>query len=295
MVNINIILKNWGFNDIEVIRNYHKDKDSKRQIYLVFAQGRQMILKGFSDEKAGSTISNNVAAHEYLGNKKNIAPKIIYTPNGRRYIYEKGFCFYLMEFIQGRLLEESVADEYKLGKLAKQLHTFEDYHILSSLNHDKNRFYEWFTEKNFKKEFDEILDKIPDFKKYEQCFIHTDIGPHNSMMRQNGEVVFIDLDDAGLGSRHLDLGWPFIMQFVDFNHETGVMKYRFDLACAFLQGYYEEEELLREEYDLIWQGAIYMHISYMKTYGPYAVDSLWGILKYGINRKEKLWDMLKSN
>jgi hypothetical protein len=27
----------------------------------------------------------------------------------------------------------------------------------------------------------------------------------------------------------------------------------------------------------------------MQVYGPYAVDSLWKILKYGIEKKEALW------
>lgn len=293
MININNILKNWGFNNIKIESRYHEN--STRQIYFISAHDKHMVLKGIPDEKSENTIKNNILAHEFLGNQKNIAPKIICTPDGIKYIYDNGFWFYLMEFIEGRLLEESIIDEYELGKLAKQLHTYRDYHILSSLNQDKDRFYEWFTEKEFKNEFDEILDKLPDFKNYEQCFVHTDLGPHNSIMRRNGKIVLIDLDDAGIGSKYLDLGWPFIMQFVDFNHETDVMKYRFDLACAFLQGYYENEELLREEYDLLWQGAIYMHISYMKTYGPYAVDSLWSILKYGIEQKEKLWDMINSN
>ena len=37
-----------------------------------------------------------------------------------------------------------------------------------------------------------------------------------------------------------------------------------------------------------------MHISYMQVYGPYAVDSLWKILKFGIEQKETLWGMLKK-
>ena len=46
----------------------------------------------------------------------------------------------------------------------------------------------------------------------DQCFVHTDIGPHNTMLKSDGKVMFIDLDDTGIGSRYLDLGWPFIMQ-----------------------------------------------------------------------------------
>jgi len=68
------------------------------------------------------------------------------------------------------------------------------------------------------------------------------------------------------------------------------MNYRFDLAESFLNGYYGREEILREEYDLLWDGAVYMHISYMQCYGPYAVDSLWKILKFGMEQKEVLWE-----
>lgn len=113
------------------------------------------------------------------------------------------------------------------------------------------------------------------------------------MRRKNGEAVFIDLDDAGIGPKYLDLGWAFIMQFVDFDHQTEEMRYRFDLALAFLRGYYGDRTLSRNEYDMIWQGAVFMHISYMQTYGPYAVDSLWKILQYGMACKEELWEKKK--
>lgn len=113
-------------------------------------------------------------------------------------------------------------------------------------------------------------------------------------LRQDGEVAFIDLDDAGIGSLYLDLGWPFVMQFVDFNHDTEEMTYRFDLALSFLKGYFGEDKISRKEYDLLFYGAIQMHISYMQVYGPYAVNSLWKILLFGIEQKEVLWEMLQK-
>ena len=139
----------------------------------------------------------------------------------------------------------------------------------------------------------EISKTFADFEKLDQCFVHTDMGPHNAMLDKEGRVVFVDLDDSGIGSRYLDLGWPFIMQFVDFNHDTEEMSYRFDLAESFLRGYYGNGGVSREEYDLVFYGAEQMHISYMQTYGPYAVDSLWKILNYGIEQKETLWNLVR--
>lgn len=121
------------------------------------------------------------------------------------------------------------------------------------MTQSKERYYSWFRDREFVKEFDEILDALPDFEKLDQCFVHKDIGPHNAMLRNNGEVVFIDL------------------------------------ARSFLKGYYGEVGISPEEYEMLFQGAIQMHISYMQTYGPYAVDSLWSILRFGIEQKEKLY------
>lgn len=96
-----------------------------------------------------------------------------------------------------------------------------------------------------------------------------------------------------MGSRYLDLGWAFIMQFVEHT-ENMRLSYRFDLAQAFLKGYYGTERLSEKEYELLWQGAVYMHISYMQSYGPGAVDSLWKILRFGLAQKPRLWEMTKN-
>lgn len=288
MERIKKVLVHWNIVDFAITEKYREE--TERILCRIETAGESYFLRGIPQEKEEKTVRGNVLAHEFLGNQQHIAPAIFPAEDGRSYLDEDGYWFYLTEYISGKNLEEIEADEYALGELAAKLHEMRRYTYPTSLNQDKSRFYEWFSDKPFKAEFDAILDGLPDFAQYEQCLIHTDIGPHNAMRRDDGEVVLIDLDDAGIGSKYLDLGWPFIMQFVDFNHQTEEMRYRFDLALAFLRGYYEKKTLFRNEYDLIWQGAVFMHVSYMQTYGPYAVDSLWAILKYGMAQKEKLWE-----
>lgn len=229
----------------------------------------------------------------FLGNEKGLAPRIYPARTGEYYVCIQGYRFYLMEYIEGRPMEETPEDAYRIGQAARKLHDLKGYSVKSPETQSKKRFYEWFRDRSFVKEFDAILDELPDFEKLDQCLIHSDLGPHNMMLREDGKAIFIDLDDAGIGSRYLDLGWPFIMQFVDFDHDPE-MKYRFDLAESFLKGYYGEEGISREEYDLLFYGAEQMHISYMQSYGPYAVDSLWEILNYGMEQKETLWERINS-
>lgn len=289
MEQIKRVLAHWNITDFSVADRYHEQ--TERILYRIETAERDYFLRGIPQEKREETVRGNVLAHSYLGNEQHMAPMIFPADEGKSYISEGGHLFYLTEYIDGNNLDETEADEYALGKLTAKLHGLKGYTYPTGLNSDKSRFYGWFAEKPFKAEFDRILDGLPDFSKQEQCFIHSDLGPHNAMRRKNGEVVFIDLDDAGIGPKYLDLGWAFIMQFVDFDHQTEEMRYRFDLAVSFLRGYYGERTLSRNEYDMIWQGAVFMHISYMHTYGPYAVDSLWKILQYGMARKEELWEI----
>lgn len=289
MEQIKRALVHWNITDFQIAERYHEE--TERVLCRIETAESTYFLRGLPLKVGEETVRGNVMAHAHLGNQRRMAPAVFPTRAGKSYVAEGGHWFYLTEYIAGKNLEENETDERALGRLTARLHAYKgyDHPFGSGLHLDKSRFYGWFAEKPFKAEFDRILDELPDFMEQEQCFIHTDLGPHNAMRRDNGEVVLIDLDDAGIGPKYLDLGWPFIMQFVDFNHETEEMRYRFDLALAFLRGYYGERTLSRSEYDMIWQGAVFMHVSYMQTYGPDAVDSLWKILRFGMAQREELW------
>ena len=290
---IETVLKNWELDHPEISEQFNEN--SPRLILRINDRSQDYILKGQPCCISENTVKSNVNAHLFLGNKNGMAPKLYPTKNGEFYINDQGYWFYLMEFIDGRQMEETPEDEYRIGQAARKLHALQGYNTKSPDPYTKSLFYTWFRERSFVKEFDAILDSIPDFEILDQCFVHTDIGPHNTMLRQDGEVIFIDLDDTGIGSRYLDLGWPFIMQFVDLNHDTDDMNYRFDLALNFLRGYFGESIIPREEYDLIFYGAMQMHISYMQSYGPDAVEALWRILLFGMEQKELLWEMIQNS
>lgn len=287
-----VVLEHWNLCNPCV--EGQLNESSPRLIFKIRTDSGRYVLKGFPCEISETRIRSNVRAHLFLGNEKDFAPQIYPLMEGGYYVSDQGYWFYLMGYIEGRQMKETPEDEYRIGVATRKLHNLQGYSLKSPEIQSKRRFYEWFRDRSFVKEFDAILDNIPDFERLDQCFAHTDIGPHNTMLRQDGKVVFVDLDDAGIGSRYLDLGWPFIMQFVDYNHETGAMHYRFDLAESFLRGYYGEAGITREEYDLLFFGAEQMHISYMQSYGPDDIDPLWRILNYGIDQKKILWDIINK-
>ena len=281
------VMQAHGFEAVKIHERYNPG--SPRIIYKLAADGDFLILKGIPDDVAESIIQGNVSAHEFLG-IEGLAPALILFPNGERYIREGGFWFYMFEFVDGRTLTDSDEDERDLGALARRLHTLDGYTLKTWFDGDRTPYYEKFRDRHFKAEYDRLLVEMPEFRTLAQCFTHSDIGPHNAMRKKSGEVVFIDLDDSGIGCRYLDLGYPFIMQYADLR--DGEFSYNFDAAISFLKGYYGIERPPREEYDLLWQGAVFMHISYMECWGEDAVERQWQLLQYGLSQKEPLWERI---
>ena len=133
-----------------------------RLVYKIKTDSGQFVLKGFPCKTPETTISSNVQAHLFLGNDYNLAPRLYRLKDGRYYFCEQGYWFYLMEFIEGRQMEETPKDAYMIGQAARKLHSLKDYSRKTPDDQSKKRFYEWFRDLPFVREFDAILDKIPD-------------------------------------------------------------------------------------------------------------------------------------
>lgn len=86
--------------------------------------------------------------------------------------------------------------------------------------------------------------------------IHTDIGPHNSLERPNGEVVVIDWEDAGLGPMVIDIGWELEQCLSDES------VFEIEKAKAFLRGYQEHRTLTTEEKSHAYDAALFFAFLY---------------------------------
>ena len=281
------ILQNWGICHADIVENFETHQD--KIVCKIKTEIGTIVLKGQPASSKEDFIIGNIKAHEFLGNLHHMAPKILYKPDGTTFLKNENYYFYLMEFVEGRKALETLEDERLLGHASAKLHQLSGYQRKSTYDTKAiiKQAKDWFSEYTWKTEFDEILAALPDFDKYKQCFIHTDIGPHNTIIR-GGSIVFIDLDDAGIGSKHIDIGYPFIAQFVSYNKATEETHYKFDAAKAFLEGYNSVCKISRLDYDLIWSGAVLRFISEMQCYGEEAVEPLWHILKFGLQQKDKL-------
>ena len=136
---IEIVLKNWELDNPEIKERFNDN--SPRLIFRIHTCSQDYVLKGQPCSISEDTVKSNVSAHLFLGNKNGMAPKLYPTKTGEFYISDQGYWFYLMEFIEGRQMEETPEDEYKIGQAARKLHALQGYDIKSPDPYKKPLFY----------------------------------------------------------------------------------------------------------------------------------------------------------
>ncbi|MBS4201702.1 phosphotransferase [Bacillus sp. FJAT-49732] len=281
----------WGLKNVNVIRVI-KAKGN-RMVKIINSKEGMFVLKGFDPSLSEQLIKHYTSALSYLGAcQYRLSPHILKTIDGKLYKKYQSRYMYIMEYIAGNQLKETIEDEYALGQASASLHMIKDYPYHSGINIDERienmfrRFYNY----PFKKEYDNIIKSLPNFNSLRQSFIHSDIGPHNAVKSSEDKVVFIDLDNAGNGSTFIDIGYPLITQFV--RYQNGELTFNIENARAFYQGYYSRMDMNIKEKEHIFHGAIFMQLMYMPSYGENAVEDMWGILKFAMENNELLFSVL---
>lgn len=282
------IEENWGLSCVS-INNTIKSKGDRMLLIIKSTEGR-FVLKAFGSSLSEDEINRNTFALSYMVDKEHLlTPKILTTVDGKFYSKYNDRFIYIMEYVEGKQLNETVEDEYLLGQAAARLHAISDYPIHSSLvvperiQNMYNRFHDY----SFKRKYDDVVSSLPNFDLLKQSFIHTDIGPHNALKSTDGQIIFIDLDDAGKGSTYIDIGYPLITQFVRY-HDSDRIGFNFELAKAFYKGYFSKSDMSNSDREFIFYGAVFMQLMYMPSYGENGILPMWNILDYAVTNKEKL-------
>jgi len=288
------IEEKWDISELKIISEFKTN--GGRNAYKIEAKEGTYVLKMYPPEFEETNIKKYTDALNFISAKSDIkiAPLIYCNKENALYSKINDRYVYIMEYIEGRLLNDTPQEEYKLGQASANIHKICDYQHRSCLDvqerilNMKNRFSEY----PFKNEYDEIVNSLPDFDKYKQTFIHTDIGPHNAIITDDEKIIFIDFDDAGMGSLFIDIGYPLITQFVQINKATKVIEFNYEKAKAFYQGYKSNFNISQKDKQLIFDGAVFMQLMYMPCYGIEGIQYMWDILKFALNNKDKLLSTL---
>jgi len=296
-----VVEEKWGLSNITISKILQKN--GERVVYLIEGKEGTFVLKVFHPELTHNEIEKYANALMFLEEIGYChAPKIIKLIDNSAFTRVEDRYIYLMEFINGVEVSESQEEEYKLGVALAELHKIKGYthdsniDVLNNINKMLSRFGEY----PFKENYDSIVKNLPDFTKLKQSFIHTDICPTNALKSSNGEIILIDFDDAGNGSTFIDLGYPLITQFVQFQNrvagqtppDINKLYFNFEMAKAFYDGYFSVTPMTDDEKKLIFDGAVFMQLMYMPIFGEEAVPYMWRILTYALENKSLLLEAI---
>lgn len=155
------------------------------------------------------------------------APRVVRALDGSSAVEHGGSKLVVTSFIDGVLVESGAntpAGLYGMGRTIGRLHALDplDAHLPGADFMPKNQV-PWAESRlhavadrvpsQWRRRLDEMLQTlaaIPDLTESPACLVHNDCHPGNAVQRDNGEVVLIDWDGAGLGSPLLDLGFLLI-------------------------------------------------------------------------------------
>lgn len=270
-----------------------------RDVFVIASDQGSFTVKHFHPATSRDRVERYAHAIRFLEKSKFCkTPAVRPLADGSAVTQHEGRCMYLLEFVEGERLTESPTDEYDLGRAAANLHRIDNYDHACLVNVDGEigRMLGCMAEYPFKAEYDPIIRALPDFSQTRQCFVHTDISPMNALRNKKGEVVLLDLDDAGNGSLFVDLGYPLIVQFVDWA-ERGrpeTIYFKHDPAAAFYAGYRSAAPYSDSEKELIFAGAVFNQLIYVSSmwFGEEAVPFLWQQLEFAVTNKDMLMKAL---
>lgn len=297
----NFIEYNWKLTNVSLDQNFQAK--GGREVFRIKSNEGFFIVKIYDTKASETEVKRNTEIFDIIKNSgyHNIPSLVKMVDNHTYTTFEERFIF-LMEYISGRILTKSNEDEFRLGVEMAHFHKIKSCPIESGVN-TKERIRNMLTRfgnYSFKEEYDAVVNNLPDFDTYEKCLIHTDIFPKNAIENDKGETILIDLDDAGFGSKYVDLGYPLITQFVQFKdrlpdtlpQESNEVYFDSETAKSFYEGYSSISPIQPDEKELIFAGAIFMQLMYMPDYGEEAVPFLWKQLKFALEHKVLLMETL---
>jgi len=254
----------------------------------VFSREGKYVYKIADPIKTAEAMMRDTAVFDILNEKKFAhIPLLLKTQKGEDFQQIDQKFVYLLEYIEGKNPDPTPETYSKLAKIMAELHDVRDYPYTTDFKTSGivPDLYKNSENYAFGAEYRSVLDRLPNFDIFPQALIHTDIHPSNSIQKPDGDIVLVDWDDVGVGTRVLDLG---VMAGNLFISEDGI--YKEENARAFFKTYLNRQELSILEVNHIFDAGLFfacMYIIYGK--GP---DVRWPRIQSAIeNRKnfEKIY------
>jgi Ser/Thr protein kinase RdoA (MazF antagonist) len=285
-MNSELVSTHWPLTNptIELLK-----KSGDRTVYKVSADEGTFIVKITDPAKSEATVLKDTQILRFFEEVEYPAPRLLLSRAGTNYVLHNGKCIYALSYLDGHEPERNVENYAKLGEVTARLHSLQGYTIPTDFTAEveiptmlvrAEKF-------NIDGRYKALVKALPDFSHFPTCLIHTDIGSHNSVQLTNGEIELIDWDDAGVGTRILDLGFPLICDFV-----TKDLVFERDRAKAFYEAYCSIIELTEEEKEHLFDAGLFYALSYVIFDDSGIAEGQWRKVLWAIEHKAEILSAL---
>jgi Ser/Thr protein kinase RdoA (MazF antagonist) len=138
---------------------------------------------------------------------------------------------------------------------------------------------------SFGREYAQLVKTLPDFQALPLALIHGEI-TGNCIQDRAGRMVIVDWDEAGIGTRVLDLGHPLIQAFLSEDLEWDERA-----ARGYYEGYFARAALGDREIGCIFDAGLFYALRYV-IYGNTA--KRWARIKFAVRNREQLESLIRD-
>lgn len=276
--------KTWGLKKFRIIKILQERNE--RIVGLIHSTSGEYVFKTAGKWQNERGVKKDTAVFDALQKRgfRHI-PKLIKTRNGEDFVSFKGKFIYLLEYINGKRPKPSIKTYEELGRITATLHSTKDFpfktdfdtaRIIRDLCKNSRKY-------KFGSQFRKIALALPDFKKFSQTVIHTDIAPSNSIQKKSNEIVLVDWDGAGIGPTVVDLGGV-------LNEIIKDKKLNVTNVQAFYRSYFSKRRISRQEISHIFDGCLFFALFYMQ-FGN--IKKRWERILWMVENRAKIESVYK--
>ena len=286
----NFIKEHWRLTNVDLPKVLKKS--GERIVYEVTSNEGKYVFKVADPSKGAKAVTKDTQILQCFNDVAYPAPRLLLTSKGESYVQENGKFVYAISFIDGDEPELTVENYMLLGQTAANLHSLRGYTITTNFTAQNEipRMLARAEKYNMDPLYEKLVSGLPDFENLPKCLIHTDIGAHNSIKQSSGNIILVDWDDAGIGTRILDIGFPLICDFISSKD------YAFDAerAKGFYESYCSMIDLTNTEKQLLFDAALFYALSYTIFDETGIVNGQWKKVLSAIEHKTEILAVIPS-
>jgi Ser/Thr protein kinase RdoA (MazF antagonist) len=278
------IAERWPLSEVKLgasIRPF-----GARVVRIVESAEGRFVVKTTDQWRDDRDAATHLAAFDILG-QRGFAhiPRLLRARSNLPYCHLDGQHAYLLEYIGDQTPQPTELNYFQIGAIIGKLHSLPDY-----------PYPYLFTYREVRPEFDQIAQTLPfaeaymayvrdlpDFDALPRTLIHGEV-LGNTLQKDDGALVILDWDEAGVGPRVFDLGHPLIGTFI-----TEELQVQEALIHAFYRGYFSRVALPDRELPHIFDAALFYALRYI-VYGD--TQKRWRRLQWAASHRDEIMSII---